>query len=472
MSNLRFRSAECQGWSAGPTCWLGNAARESSTEAPFDAPAHPNVALAPFPYYCSWATRTTMTTNDTVSDARGQEQASPVKGHPQRMQDHDRIEDGSPREPSASPSNAEHTTSPARGPAKQAGRLNLSAKTQDVACLTPAQRQRLDERKRVEKVVRDARRARLTVGKRRHLTAAEREAIAKVKAETWLERSTRVLVVAALAVGVALIAFSIHALVQRSALNRDVAGLVEQTQRLADQQASTMSAVQTTLDNLSAAETTQATQGEERLAGIEAATAAGFADVSERLGKIDALTEAVVALSLREAKGAPTEAPAVPSAFTEREITLPSGRRALLAAPEDAQRAALLIPGADAAADPLPQVAEYLAARGCVVLRLDPTPAGTAPEDGLAVALGALDVLLEQPEAAGEKITIVAYGESAATATAVAQARPEVAGLVLLAPSSESEQRLRQVLQVLGPLDETALADLESWISAQTRESP
>ncbi len=413
-----------------------------------------------------------MTTNDTVSDAREQEQASLTQGQSQRMEDHSRVEDSSPREPSASPLNAEHTTSPARGSAKQTGRLNLSAKTQAVACLTPAQRQRLDEKKRVERVVRDARHARLTIGKRRHLSAAEREVIAKVKAETRLERSTRLLVVAALAVGVALIAFSIHALVQRSALNRDVAGLVEQTQRLADQQASTMRAVQTTLDSLSAAETMQATQGEERLAGIEAVTAAGFADVSERLGKIDALTEAVAALSLREAEGAPTEAPAVTSAFTEREITLPSGRRALLAASENAQRAALLIPGADAAADPLPQVAEYLAARGCVVLRLDSAPVGTAPEDDLAVALGALDVLLEQPEAAGKGITIVAYGESAATGTAVAQARPEVAGLVLLAPLSESEQHLRQVLQVLGPLDETALADLEAWISARTRESP
>lgn len=420
-----------------------------------------------------------MTTNDTVSDAHGQEQTTPSKGQLQRIEEHNRIEKKLRearrarwtlrRKRPASPSTA----------GEQAARRDAVGKKQEEAPLTPAQRQRIEERKHVEQVVRDVRRARWTLKRRKTVPGTEREAVVTARAETQLGRSTRTLVIGALVLSVALIGFSIHALVQRGALNRDLAGLVDQTQQLADQQAAAIGKVQTTLEQLAAAETTQASQGAEGLAKVEAVTVAGFTDVSDRLGsKIDSLTEAVNALAERAGERAQGATPTPPGAFTERELTLPSGRQALLSVPAEARRAVLLIPGTATAdsnveADPLRQVAEYLAARGSVVLRFDPAEA--TAEENLTTALGALDALLTQPEATGKGVTVVAYGEGAGVAVSVAEARPEVANLVLLAPatqSAEPAQRMRQAVQVLGPVDEDTLGSLESWITAQDSPSP
>ncbi len=430
-----------------------------------------------------------MTTNDTVSDARGQEQTTPTKGQLQRIEERNRIEKRLRearrarwtlrRKRPASPSTAGEQTALTKTQETQATARGTSAKKQEEAPLTPAQRQRLEERKRVERVVRDARHARWTLKRRTALTPTGREAVAKAKVETRLERSTRTLVIGALVLSVALIGFSIHALVQRGALNRDLAGLVNQTQQLADQQAAAIVKVQTTLEQLAAAETTQASQGANGLAKVEAVTVAGFTDVSDRLGsKIASLTEAVNALAERAGERAQGATPTPPGAFTERELTLPSGRQALLSVPAEAQRAVLLIPGTATAdsnveADPLRQVAEYLAARGSVVLRFD--PAAATAEENLTTALGALDALLTQPEATGKGVTVVAYGEGAGVAVSVAEARPEVANLVLLAPATPSAgpaQRMRQAVQVLGPVDEDALGSVESWIKTQDSPSP
>ncbi|MDD4903454.1 MAG: hypothetical protein PHX77_03040 [Candidatus Bipolaricaulis sp.] len=313
-------------------------------------------------------------------------------------------------------------------------------------------------------------------------TAAERAAVAAKKAETRLGRSTRTLVAAALVLSLALLGFSIHSLVQRAALHRDLAGLIEQTQRLADQQASTLETVQTELDELSATEAAQVARGEELLAQMEAATVAGFADVSARLGQIDVLTEAVRALTLQDAERDETASAIVPGDFAEREIPLPSGWIVVLTAPAEARQASLLLGakavaemGGDAAAQPLRQIAEYLAARGSAVLRFVGGEAAATPEEDLAAAAEALDALLRQPEAVGKRVTLVVYGDSAALGLALVEARPEIAGLALLAPAVQagsSEQRVRQAVQILGPLDEAALADLESWITSQESESP
>lgn len=441
-----------------------------------------------FPIIVTGITLTTMTTNDTVSDVRGQEQAALTKGQLQRIEERNRIEKrlrearrarwSLHRKRPASPSIAGEEATLAKAQNAQAAKHDTPAKSLEEVPLTPAQRQRLEEREHVEKVVREARRARWTFKRGKTLTAAEHRAPAKAKEETRLERSTRALVVAALMISVVLVGFSIHALVQRGALNRDLAGLVDQTKQLADQQATAISRVQTTLEQLAAAETAQVNQGAERLAKVEAATVAGLADVSVRLGKIDALTEAVNALAAQEAERARTETPTPPSAFSERELALSSGRRALLTLPMTARRAVLLIPGpaseaSVAAADALRRVAEYLAARGSVVLRFDPAQA--TAEENLSTALEALEALLAQPEAAGKDVTVVAYGEGSSVAVLVSEARPEVANLVLLAtttPSAEPVQRMRQAVQVLGPIDENALGNLESWITTQDSPSP
>jgi hypothetical protein len=322
----------------------------------------------------------------------------------------------------------------------------------------------------VEHVVRNARRARWTLKKGRPHTAEQRAAVAKAKAETRLGRSTRALVACALGISVALIGFSIHALVERNALNRDLAGLIEETQRLASEQASALQSLEGRVGGVAAATEKLATatekmgEGLQLVGQLEAATVAGIADVSARLGKIDALTEAVNALAVREAERARDATPTPPNAFTERTLTLPSGRDALLSVPAETRHVVLLIPGT-AAADPLRHVAEYLAARGCVVLRFDPAE-GTAEENLSA----ALDVLLAQPEAVGRSVTVIAYGESAGVAASVAETRPEVANLVLLSPTAqpaEGAQRMRQAVQIVGPIDEAALGTLESWMTAQ-----
>ncbi|MDD5263791.1 MAG: hypothetical protein PHU43_03045 [Candidatus Bipolaricaulis sp.] len=322
----------------------------------------------------------------------------------------------------------------------------------------------------MEQVVRNARRARWTLKKGRSLTTEQRAANTKAKTETRLGRSTRALVAAALGISIALIGFSIHALVQRNDLNRDLAGLIEETQRLASEQAAALKSLEgrvggvaAATDKLAAA-TEKMGEGLQLVGQLEAATAAGIADVSARLGKIDALTEAVNALAVKEVERTPDATPTPPSAFTERTLTLPSGRDALLSLPTETRHVVLLIPGATAA-DPLRQVAEYLAARGCVVLRFD-FAEGTG-EESLSAAL---DVLLAQPEAAGRGVTVVAYGESAGVAASVAETRPEVANLVLLAPTAQladGAQRIRQAVQIVGPVDEAALGTLESWITAQ-----
>ena len=236
-----------------------------------------------------------------------------------------------------------------------------------------------------------------------------------------------------------------------------------------------MGQLQTTLEQLAAAEAEQASRGAERLSMVEAATAAGLADVSARLGKIDALAEAVNTLAARETEHPQDAAPTPPSAFTERAVTLSSGRLAILLVPVEARRVVLLVPDvtpvdSDATTDPLRQVAEYLAARGSVVLRFDPE---AAFEESLTTALGALDALLIQPETAGMGVTLVAYAES--VGIAVAEARPEVVNLVLLDPTArpaEPTQRLRQAVQVLGPIDQDALEAIQSWITAQDSPSP
>lgn len=418
-----------------------------------------------------------MTTNDTVSDARGQEQATLTKGQLQRIEERDRIERRlrearrarwtlrRKRPSSTSDAVGRTALTKARG-SQQAGK----SKEQEESPLTPAQRQRLEERKRVEQVVRNARRARWTLKKGRSLTTEQRAANTKAKTETRLGRSTRALVAAALGISIALIGFSIHALVQRNDLNRDLAGLIEETQRLASEQAAALKSLEgrvggvaAATDKLAAA-TEKMGEGLQLVGQLEAATAAGIADVSARLGKIDALTEAVNALAVKEVERTPDATPTPPSAFTERTLTLPSGRDALLSLPTETRHVVLLIPGATAA-DPLRQVAEYLAARGCVVLRFD-FAEGTG-EESLSAAL---DVLLAQPEAAGRGVTVVAYGESAGVAASVAETRPEVANLVLLAPTAQladGAQRIRQAVQIVGPVDEAALGTLESWITAQ-----
>jgi len=421
-----------------------------------------------------------MTTNDTVSDARGQEQATLTKGQLQRIEERDRIERRlrearrarwtlrrkRPSSPSDAVGQAGKSKEQDNG---QAGK----SKEQEETPLTPAQRQRLEERRRVEHVVRNARRARWTLKKGRPHTAEQRAAVAKAKAETRLGRSTRALVACALGISVALIGFSIHALVERNALNRDLAGLIEETERLASEQASALESLEGRVGGVAAATeklaaaTEKMGEGLQLVGQLEAATAAGIADVSAGLGKIDALTEAVNALAMREADRARDATPTPPSAFTERAVTLPSGRDALLSVPAEAQRAVLLIPGA-AAADPLRQVAEYLAARGCVVLRINPVEA--TAEENLSAALAALDALLAQPEAVGRGVTVMAYGESAGVAASVAEARPEVVNLVLLASTTqpaEGAPRMRQAVQIVGPIDEAALGTLESWITAQ-----
>lgn len=454
-----------------------------------------------------------MTTNDTVSEASGPEQASLTKGQLQRIQERERIEKrlrearrarwslprrkrstGSPE----SPGTADLASQGAKGPVPEAkSRLSTAGPTktaretserdlsntpsQNQAVLTPAQQQRRMERKHVENVVRQARHARWTFGKPRPSAAAEGAAGAE-KAETRIGRSTRTLVAAALILTVALIGFSIHSLVQRASLNRDLARLIEQTQRLAGEQASTLERVQTELDELSATEGTQTARTEELWAQVEAATVAGFADVSARLGQIDALTEAVQALALRDTERDRSAPAAVPGDIEERGIPLPSGWTAILTVPAEARQAVLLL-GAEAAAEtngdttvePLRRMAEYLSARGSVVLRFARGEATATLEEDLTAAADALDALLGQPEAAEKPVTVVAYGDSAALGLALAEARPEVASLALLAPAVEAgspEQRVRKAVQILGPIDEATLAGLESWIASQESESP
>jgi hypothetical protein len=186
--------------------------------------------------------------------------------------------------------------------------------------LTPAEKERLAERRHVENVMRNARRTRLQLRKKprpAHSGAGGGSAAASEPSSVpgTSQRNTRVLIVAGALFACVLLGFSIFAVVQQgqlaarlSSLREDAALLRQKQQESIDkigQAITQLEKVQTDLQTVAAGETqiaskvgaletaraAESAQWQERLTSLEKSTHDGLAEVSARLDNLSSAVE-------------------------------------------------------------------------------------------------------------------------------------------------------------------------------------
>ena len=196
--------------------------------------------------------------------------------------------------------------------------------------LTPAEQERMDERRRVESVMRNARRSRLRLRKKPAAVrsggggaaAGSVEASAGFSARGSAIRPLRtVLGVAALALGCALLSLTVKTVLQHDRLAENLASLREETSLLKGNQQESLDKIEQALIQFTAAEdkvearlqaitdsqgklesqlgaleagqAAEAARWQEDVSGIEKATREGFAGVAARLDSEEALAASV-----------------------------------------------------------------------------------------------------------------------------------------------------------------------------------
>jgi pimeloyl-ACP methyl ester carboxylesterase len=399
-------------------------------------------------------------------------------------------------EPNPSPSEPARLESKRPSPTPSRTQREAEETSSQTETLTPAQRQRIDERHHIEKVARQTRRHRFGFRGRKQapLSREQRRALLKGAA-----------VAAAILI---LIGFSIASVLERRSLRHEILSLRDQTLTASTQADEALTSVQTSLQQFEETQGTQAETVAASLSGLEA----GFSRIEDRLVALTSLAQEIRDLSATDAVRSPeTASDSIPlGAFQERDasVTLPDGSavRALFTLPAEGSGpfpAVLLIPGIEApnldgltaASDgaspgPLKQVAEVLAGHGYAVLRFDLRTAGSeqtlitaASKADLAVASAALATLLDEPEARKSGVTLLAFGWSTALAVHLARDRQDIANLVLLSPIAEEltpewvtdEAVYRGVYFAATALDANAdgrlsIAEVTDWIAIRSAD--
>ena len=182
--------------------------------------------------------------------------------------------------------------------------------------LTPAEQERMDERRRVESVMRNARRSRLRLRKKPAAVrsggggaaAGSVEASAGSSARGSAIRPLRtVLGVAALALGCALLSLTVKTVLQHDRLAENLASLREETSLLKGRQQESLDKIEAKLQAITdsqgklelkvgALESSQAAEAarwQEDLSGLELATREGLAGVTARLDSEEALAASI-----------------------------------------------------------------------------------------------------------------------------------------------------------------------------------
>jgi hypothetical protein len=165
--------------------------------------------------------------------------------------------------------------------------------------LTPAEQERIEERRRVESVMRNARRSRLRLRKKLvaacsgggEAVAANVETSAGPPAPGVVIRPlATVFGVVALALVCALLGLTLKTAFQNNRLAKDLVDLRRETAALKDKQQESLDGVEQAFARLAA---TEAALAQESLSRIEKVTREGLAGVAERLDREEALAAAV-----------------------------------------------------------------------------------------------------------------------------------------------------------------------------------
>lgn len=156
--------------------------------------------------------------------------------------------------------------------------------------LTPAQRQRRDERRHAEQAMRAARRARLPWVKKAHAETGGPAAGPNVRAASRGERFAAVAASLSIVLILALLALSVHSLLQRGAMLREIADLRQESRTLGAANEASLARVERTLSEI---RSLQAEVGEgqtslgARLSELAAAQEAAARALAEQLTSLE-----------------------------------------------------------------------------------------------------------------------------------------------------------------------------------------